>query len=91
MGRAEPHYHRAMLNVRKLLDTWEMLGRRPLPPSFARQLLTLPKEESLEDWFRRLPGACGRSSGGRAVGRAAPRRCVEAGGSSRKCRSPSKA
>ncbi|MGO8690059.1 MAG: M28 family metallopeptidase [Thermoguttaceae bacterium] len=54
LGRSEPHYHKAMLNVRKVLETWEMLGRRPLPPSFARQLLTLPKEESLDDWFRGL-------------------------------------
>ena len=44
----------ALLNVRKLLDTRDLLGR-PLSPSLARQLLTLAKHETLEDWFRSLP------------------------------------
>ena len=52
----EHHYRQTMFNVRKLLDAWELLGRRPLSRSFARQLLTLPKEESLEDWLGALPG-----------------------------------
>jgi hypothetical protein len=52
----EPHHWQTMYNVRKLLDTWKLLGERPLPASFARQLLTLPKDESLADWLRSLGG-----------------------------------
>ncbi len=75
LGRSEPHYHRAMLNVRKVLETWEMLGRRPLPRSFARQLLTLPKEKSLDDWFHMLPElAADRKAAERLVERL--RQCV---------------
>lgn len=50
----DPRYHVTTLNVRKLLQTWELLGERPLPRSFARQLLTAPKEESLEAWLASL-------------------------------------
>ena len=64
-----------MLNVRKVLETWEMLGRRPLPRSFARQLLTLPKEKSLDDWFHMLPElAADRKAAERLVERL--RQCV---------------
>jgi hypothetical protein len=51
----EPHYHLTMINARKLLDAWQLRGGRPLPPALARQLLTLPKEQSLQDWFESLP------------------------------------
>ena len=66
-----------MINARKLLDTWELMGSQPLPHSFARQLLTLPKEQSLDDWFRWLPEhAADRDEAERLVGRL--RECVEA-------------
>ncbi|MGD0900256.1 MAG: M28 family peptidase, partial [Thermoguttaceae bacterium] len=52
----EQHYRQTMLNVRKLLCAWDLCGRRPLPRGFARQLLTLPKDESLDDWLASLPG-----------------------------------
>jgi hypothetical protein len=42
-------------NIRKLHDTWQLLGERPLRRSFARQLLTFPKEESLDAWLESLP------------------------------------
>jgi hypothetical protein len=51
----DPRYHVTTINVRKLLETFEVLGQRPLPRSFARQLLTAPKEESLEAWLASLP------------------------------------
>jgi hypothetical protein len=74
----EPHYHRIMINARKLLDTWALRGERPLPVSFARQLLTLPKEKSLEDWFRTLPEhASDPAAAGKLVQRL--RACVETG------------
>ena len=41
----ESHYRQTMFNVRKMLDAWELCGRKPLPRDFARQLLTLPKED----------------------------------------------
>jgi hypothetical protein len=47
--------HQTMVNVRKLLDTWELLGERPLPHSFARQLLTLDKRTPLIGWLASLP------------------------------------
>ena len=50
----ENHLRQTLFNVRKLLDTRDLLGR-PLSPSLARQLLTLPKHETLEDWFQSLP------------------------------------
>src|SRR5581483_10599007 len=41
-------------NVRKLLE-WRELLERPLPPSFARRLITAKKEETLESWLASLP------------------------------------
>jgi hypothetical protein len=52
----EQHYRQTMLNVRKLLCAWELHGRRPLPRGLARQLLTLPKDASLDAWLASLPG-----------------------------------
>jgi hypothetical protein len=43
------------LNVRKLLDTRQLLGERPLSRSLARALLTITKHESLDDWLQQLP------------------------------------
>ena len=50
----ENHLRQTLFNVRKLLDTVDLLGR-PLDPSLARQLLTLPTHETLGDWFQSLP------------------------------------
>jgi hypothetical protein len=46
---------RTILNVHKLLDTWQLLGERPLPRSFARQLLTLDRGTTLDGWLASLP------------------------------------
>jgi hypothetical protein len=43
-------------NIRKLLDTYDLFGERPLPRSFARQLLKCAKSEALEQWLDSLPG-----------------------------------
>jgi len=56
----ENHLRQALSNIRKLLDTRDLLGR-PLSPSLARQLLTLPKHETLEDWFQSLPAHASNS------------------------------
>jgi hypothetical protein len=52
----DPRPNQTIVNIRKLYDTWESLEKRPLDRTFARQLLTLPKEESLEAWLESLPG-----------------------------------
>ncbi len=44
-----------LFNVRKLLDSWEMFGKNPLPRSFARQLLTIPQKQTLTGWLHSLP------------------------------------
>jgi hypothetical protein len=59
--------HQTTLNVRKLLDTRELLGGRLLPRSFARQLLTLPKQETLDDWLNGLPDRAGDPERGRKL------------------------
>ncbi|HVX10329.1 MAG TPA: M28 family peptidase [Pirellulales bacterium] len=61
------HYRVTTVNVRKLLDAWELLGRRPLPRSFARQLLTLPKEETIDAWLDSLTGRASDPAAGAAL------------------------
>jgi hypothetical protein len=43
-------------NVRKVFDAFHLRGRRPLPRGLARQLLTLPREETLEHWLESAQG-----------------------------------
>jgi len=47
---------RTLNNVRKILHTWQLRGREPLPRSFAHRLLTLEKGHTLEGWLQTLPG-----------------------------------
>jgi hypothetical protein len=61
------HYRRTTVNVRKLLDAWQLLGQRPLERSFARQLLTLPRHATLESWFSALPQRTNDSVSGRQL------------------------
>ena len=50
------HYlHQASLNVLTLLDTWELLGKKPLERKFARDLIRIPKIETLEKWLESIP------------------------------------
>ena len=49
------HYlHQTPLNLLSLLDAWHALGERPLPASFARQLLRISKEMTLPEWLAEL-------------------------------------
>jgi hypothetical protein len=50
------HQYRTILNVRKMLDAARLFEPDPLPRSFARQLLTLPREETLDQWLASLAG-----------------------------------
>ena len=56
-------------NVHKILECWELDGKRPLDPSFARSLLRIPKAQTLDEWLDELPPALG----------AELRRCVGSG------------
>jgi hypothetical protein len=71
------HYRVTTTNVRKLLDAWELLDKRPLPRSFARQLLTLPKEQSLDQWLESLAGRASNAEAGAALADSL-RGCLEA-------------
>ncbi len=41
-------------NISKILDAWERLGKEPVPHTFARQLVDMPKKQTLEGWLRSL-------------------------------------
>lgn len=61
----DPRPFQTARNVRYLLQTSQLLGGRPLPRSFARRLLTLAKQESLDDWLGSLPQRAGDGGRGR--------------------------
>ncbi|HYV34132.1 MAG TPA: M20/M25/M40 family metallo-hydrolase, partial [Gemmataceae bacterium] len=42
-------------NIRKLIDAFHLRGNQPLARSFARSLLTLAHEETLDKWLASLP------------------------------------
>ncbi len=46
--------HQTARNIRKLLDSRNMLDE-PLRPSFARRMLAVPKHETIEAWLDALP------------------------------------
>ncbi len=41
-------------NIRKLFDAFHLRGNRPLPRGLARQLTTLPRDETLDHWLESL-------------------------------------
>jgi hypothetical protein len=47
--------HQTSLNILTLLDAWHMQKKNPLPRSFARGLLNISKQKSLEQWLDELP------------------------------------
>ncbi|HTX92902.1 MAG TPA: M28 family peptidase [Anaerolineales bacterium] len=51
----ERYRHQTCLNLVSLLDARQDLGGDPLPASFARALLRLPKGLGLEEWLTFLP------------------------------------
>jgi hypothetical protein len=46
--------HQTARNVRKVLDAREHFGR-PLPPMFARRMISAPKAMDLDEWLNQLP------------------------------------
>jgi hypothetical protein len=53
-----PFPNQTTVNVRKLLDTRQLLGDGPLPRSLARALITTAKEDTLESWLDGLESRC---------------------------------
>jgi Peptidase family M28 len=49
----DEHPNQTARNVRKLLDSRELLGK-PLPPTFARQMLAMPRNQTLGEWLTSL-------------------------------------
>jgi len=50
------HYlHQTPLNLMALFDAWEMLGKHPLERDFARGMVRIPRNESLEQWLASFP------------------------------------
>ncbi len=49
-------------NLHKLLDASDLLG--PLPPSFARALVRIPRTETLNSWLDSVPGRAANSERG---------------------------
>ena len=70
--------HRDAANVRRLLHVSQTLGQRPLPASFARNLLTLPKEETLDAWLAELSHMSDSAGGMPPRGEAAAVACRHA-------------
>jgi hypothetical protein len=69
----EPPGHRrytTTYNIRKLLEAYELLGGKPLLRSFARQLLTVPKEITLDQWLDALPERATNPARGHRLARA---------------------
>ena len=53
---AQDHYRfQTTINCLKLFHSWELLGEKTLPRRFARRMLRLSKEGSLEEWLDSLP------------------------------------
>jgi hypothetical protein len=54
---AAPGHHErnvSINNVRKVLEAGELWGPEPLPAGFARALLTVPREQTLDEWLRHV-------------------------------------
>ncbi len=52
---ADRYKHQTSMNLMALLDTHELLGGKHLERDFARGLIHIPKNESLEEWLAGFP------------------------------------
>jgi hypothetical protein len=51
-NNAKDHYnHQTSLNIISLLDSWQMQNQKPLGKSYARSIINIPKQMSLELWL----------------------------------------
>ncbi len=49
--------HQTSLNIINLLETREMMNRKPIPRSFAYHMLNIARDKTLEQWFNELIGS----------------------------------
>ena len=62
------HYlHQTPLNIVSLLDAWHALGEQPLPVGFARHLLRISKELTMENWLTAVRLSASSESKGRQM------------------------
>lgn len=54
-GRHDHYSGQTTHNLLSLLEAWQLMGEKPLPRTFSRQLIIAPKQDSLEDWIESLP------------------------------------
>ncbi len=73
----DEHQNQTARNVRKLLDTHGLLGRK-LPPSFARRMLAMPRHETLADWLAALPQKANDGDRGRELSHLLTRDVIDA-------------
>jgi len=74
------HYlHQTPLNLLSILDAWHALGERPLPASFARHLLRISKEMTLEQWLAAVRTSASDENPGRQMQSALQARLEEPG------------
>jgi hypothetical protein len=74
------HYlHQTPLNLLSILDAWHALGEQPLPASFARHLLRVSKELTLEDWRAAVNASASDENQGRQMQAALQSRLEEPG------------
>jgi len=48
--------HQIALNAHKLMEVWDFLGKRRLPWEFARNIVIIPKNQTLEQWLSQVAG-----------------------------------
>ena len=69
-GHLTEHYaHQTSLNIISLLDAFGLRQGRPLSRDFARHVLRLAEDKSLDAWLSALPGEAARPSQGKTVRR----------------------
>jgi len=56
--------HKTITRVMNLLAAQDLLGKRKLPRSFARQILMLPEGKTLDAWLQSLPEIAGNTKKG---------------------------
>ena len=58
------HEHKTITRALNLLAAQELLGKEKLPRSFARQILMLPENKTLDEWLESLPEIAGNNERG---------------------------
>jgi hypothetical protein len=62
------HEHKTITRVLNLLVARENIGKEKLPYSFAKQILMLPENKTLDDWLKSLRGSNDHNDQGQGLG-----------------------